>query len=304
MVNLDNKLTVDDLIVEYMMYKVKNGYEPSFSTSEFINFLRYFETKMDVNDVLYDSKELFKRFFDRKNERDWHLSDDNSANPHMDIFYNSDINDYVIKANYKLSNYDKSIINTYFMDNGMSKYDDYMGTAWEIRNIIRDYLANKPKRVIDQSVNVDDKEIMVGQYVVTEIITEIWNEYLDMYIEDHKWPEQCRDICKYLIDFDLANTIGLESIRNNILELYDVLSKRIAILYHQDNNLKISSYGSSYLKRANYELIIKGYEDLMNICFNRYKKALSYDFSSLEFINKNSNDEDTKRLIKSFNSIK
>ena len=32
MVNLEHKLTIDDLIVEYMMYKVKNGYEPSFLT--------------------------------------------------------------------------------------------------------------------------------------------------------------------------------------------------------------------------------------------------------------------------------
>ena len=41
MVNLEHKLTVDDLIVEYMMYKVKNGYEPSFLTSEFISFLYF-----------------------------------------------------------------------------------------------------------------------------------------------------------------------------------------------------------------------------------------------------------------------
>lgn len=30
MVNLEHSLTVDDLIVEYMMYKVKKGYEPKF----------------------------------------------------------------------------------------------------------------------------------------------------------------------------------------------------------------------------------------------------------------------------------
>ena len=40
--NLEHKLTVDDLIVEYMMYKVKHGYEPKFSTSEFIGFLYFF----------------------------------------------------------------------------------------------------------------------------------------------------------------------------------------------------------------------------------------------------------------------
>ena len=39
MVNIEHKLTVDDLIVEYMAYKVRNGYEPSFLTSEFISFL-------------------------------------------------------------------------------------------------------------------------------------------------------------------------------------------------------------------------------------------------------------------------
>ena len=66
MINLEHRLTVDDLIVEYAIYKVKNGYEPKYSTSEFIDFLHFFETKMEVDDVLYDGEELFKRFFERK----------------------------------------------------------------------------------------------------------------------------------------------------------------------------------------------------------------------------------------------
>lgn len=71
MVNLEHKLTVDDLIVEYMMYKVKNGYEPSFLTSEFMSFLSFFESKMDVEDSLYENNKLFERFFVRKNEQEW-----------------------------------------------------------------------------------------------------------------------------------------------------------------------------------------------------------------------------------------
>lgn len=51
MINLEHRLTVDDLIVEYAIYKVKNGYEPKYSTSEFIDFLHFFETKMEVDDV-------------------------------------------------------------------------------------------------------------------------------------------------------------------------------------------------------------------------------------------------------------
>lgn len=54
-----------------MIYKVKNGYEPSFFTSEFITFLYYFEDKMKVEDVLYDNNKLFQRFFERKAKVDW-----------------------------------------------------------------------------------------------------------------------------------------------------------------------------------------------------------------------------------------
>ena len=70
MTNEKHELTADDLIVEYMIYKVKNGYEPSFFVSEFIDFLTFFESRMGVKDTLHDGKELFQRFFERKSERD------------------------------------------------------------------------------------------------------------------------------------------------------------------------------------------------------------------------------------------
>ncbi len=66
MVNLENNLTVDDLIVEYMIYKVNNGYEPQFLSSELISFLYFFENKMPVQDSLYENEKLFQRFFERK----------------------------------------------------------------------------------------------------------------------------------------------------------------------------------------------------------------------------------------------
>ena len=39
MVNLEHKITVDDLIVEYAMARLKNGYNPNFKSSDFIKFL-------------------------------------------------------------------------------------------------------------------------------------------------------------------------------------------------------------------------------------------------------------------------
>ena len=104
MVNLEHKLTVDDLIVEFMMCKVKNGYEPSFLASEFMIFLHFFEKQMSVEDTLYDTEKLFERFFERKADSDWStttnsIKQEKVIEPHMDMDYSDNYSDYLIKAN-------------------------------------------------------------------------------------------------------------------------------------------------------------------------------------------------------------
>lgn len=278
MVNLEHKLTVDDLIVEYMMYKVKNGYEPSFLTSEFINFLSFFESKMQVEDSLHEGDKLFKRFFKRKAKSDW-----SENTPHMDMIYSENDQDYLIKANYRLSNFDKSVITTYFMDNGMGRYDNYKGKTFKIRSIIGEYLSTYPKRKIDENVEIDENDLAIGKDVAALLISDIWNSYINEKTENHEWPKQCDDIIEYLFEMDLAEIIGVESMKYSFIQLYSAISKRIAILYHQDRNLQISTNGSSYLARANYELLIQGHEKIMGIAYGEYKKALDIDLSTTTF---------------------
>lgn len=277
MVNLEHKLTVDDLIVEYMMYKTNNGYEPSFSTSEFINFLYFFESKMKVEDALYENEKLFKRFFERKNESDW------SNESHMNMIEDEISNDYIIQANYRLGDYDRSVINTYFMDGGMGEYTDFKGQVFEIRKIIEEYLADVPKRKIDNIIDIDENDLLMGKYVAAQIIQNIWESHIDKLIENQEWPRQCKDINKYLLETDLSTIINLKSIKKELLELYNAISKRIAIMYHQDRNLQISSFGGSYLAMANYKLLIKGYENLFSIAFGKYNKSLNINLSTLTF---------------------
>ena len=288
MVKLGKILTPDDMIVEYMMYKVVNGYEPYFTGDEFITFLQYFETKMKVEEVTYDKDLLFNGFFNRMIDRVWWSSKDyigtkRYAKPHMNLEFNDQINDYIITANYFLSDYDKSVISTYYMDNGMSKYDDYKGTAWKIRQIIGEYLKDTPKRTIDETTEIEEKDLTVGKYIAAEILTQIWYSYIDKKIESNRWPKQCKDINKYLFEIDLATMIEEESIKDELLNIYRVFSKRIAILYSQDKNLKVSSYESGYLARANYKLLIKGYEQIMNATFGPFKKSLEFDLSAFTF---------------------
>lgn len=277
MVNLEHKLTVDDLIVEYMMYKTNNGYNPSFTTSEFVDFLHFFESKMQVDDAIYENVKLFNRFFERKNENDWFNK------PHMNMIEDESSEEYFVQANYKLSNYDRSAINTYFMDNGMSKYDDFKGQAFKIRKVIKEYLANMSKRKIDETIDIDKDDLIVGKYTTAQIIQNIWESHTDKLIESQKWPRQCKDINKYLLETDISPIINLKSIKNELLELYNVISKRIAIMYHQDKNLQISSSDGSYLAMANYKLLIQGYEKLFSIAFSKYNKTLKIDLSTLTF---------------------
>ena len=296
MVNLEHKLTVDDLIVEYMMYKVKNGYEPSFLTTEFINFLYFFESKMLVEDSLYENEKLFQRFFERKAESDWSITidwktDKKKIIPHMDMVYSDKDNDYLIKANYKLSDFDRSVINTYFMDNGMGQYDDFKGQTLKIRNIIGEWLADYPKRKIDENIEIEEQNLLVGKYIAAEIITSIWNSYIDKQIQNHTWPRQCKDMNKYLFEMDLANIIGTKSIKKDLIELYSVLSKRIAILYQKDKKLKISSFSNGYLAHANYKLLVQGYENIISIAFGKYNKSLEVDLSTLTFKESHEIDE-------------
>lgn len=278
MVNLEHKLTVDDLIVEYMAIKIENGYEPNLLTSEFIDFLRFFESKMEVQDSLYDGEALFKRFFERKNDRDWALIKNYSTmekvvQPHMEFEYKKEHDDFLVSANYYFRGGDISIINTYFMNKTEVK---------KIRNIIKEYLQNSPKRKIDESVDINEEELSVGKHIAAMIIDNIWESYVSGLIKNHRWPIQCKSIDKYLFEFDLAEAIEVPTIKRDLLKIYQVFSKRIAIMYHQDENLEIDSTGS-YLSKSNYDLLIEGYEHIAAIAFNQHGKSLRIDLKKSTF---------------------
>ena len=169
----------------------------------------------------------------------------------MDMIYSSEDTSYLIKANYRLSDADKSIINTYFMDNGMSRFEHFKGETFKIRSIIGEWLSDYPKRTIDENIEVDSFFLIMGKYLTAEIISIIWKSYIEENIKQNRWPGQCRDIDKYLLEIDLAEIIELKSIKKELLDMYETVSKRIAILFKEDNKLKISSSKGSYLAHSN-----------------------------------------------------
>mgnify|MGYP005767205541 FL=1 len=264
------KLTTDDLIVEYMAYKIQNGYEPQYFVSEFMDFLRFFKNHMNITENEDDKVEngypLMLNFFKRK-KNDWFQK------PHMDVLYNSKEKDFLIKANYLFSAYDLSVINTHHMEKDQVK---------KIRTLIEEFLKNMPKRNLDIK-NYNAQDLLMGKQVSVTLIAHIWESFISDLVKKGKWPTQCTDIFKYLLDFDLAPLIELPSIKQDIIKLYQILPIRIANLYQElEGNVKIESQGN-LLAQANYNLLIKGFEDIIGIAFGNKKKTLNIDLTKHTF---------------------
>ena len=156
---------------------------------------------------------------------------------------------------------------------------------------------------MENKIIVNDNEVMIGKYVSADIIANIWDSYTQKLIKEQRWPKQCNDINKYLFEIDLAEIIGVPSIKNDLLELYSVLSKRITALYNQNKDSKIGSNSKICSSKTNYELLINGYEEIMGIAFDSDKKTLNIDFSKLTFTEIHNNggiyNWDEKQNVKS-----
>ena len=296
-------LTVDDLIVEYMILKIKNGYSPSYTIDEFMNFILHFEKYRNIDDIIYDGDKLFDRFFDRKKE-DWNFNDislyfsKKKYIPHM-----IRINDRIVATN-ELSSYDYSILNIYFMPTNEQLF---------IRESIIKYLRKFSKREFDINKNISERNIEIGEYITAKFINSLWREYVYKYIELKKWPIQCIDINDYLFNVDLANIIKLPSIKDDILLFYKDASKTISIMIENDSSLEIKNSDNIYLPYANYEYIFKEYTELFDrFCKDCYFEVIvnknlfiencRYFDDYRRRVRSNIDDNDTKRLVKILNN--
>lgn len=79
MVNLDKKVTIDDLIITYLAEKTKKGFIKGFTEKEFLDFLTYMKAHIIVNGEIGDYNSYVESFIERKNKNDWF------GNPHIEF---------------------------------------------------------------------------------------------------------------------------------------------------------------------------------------------------------------------------
>jgi len=268
-----HNLTVNDLIVEYMIYKTINGYEPSFEAEAFMDFLRFFKSQIKLDDFSLDKTSLFKNFFEYK-KCDWSTTINYTTlekvyNPHMDIEFLNDVNDFLIKANYRLSAYDNSVINTYFLSEKERE---------NIKKLIKMYLKDVPKRQINLSTSVTEQKLFISKCIAARILACIYNKVVKNEMNNIISGKNIT----YLLQKNLQDNAF--KVTDEYLSFYDDISKKIAILYSLDENLKISTYKNHYLAKANYDLLIQDYEKMFQICYGDFKSSLQIDLEKLTIL--------------------
>lgn len=278
---IDCGLNANDLIMEYMCFLVENGYEPSFSSAEFVTFLYGISELYEVDGLTFDNYELFNRFINYKNVTGWvnPRSTEYDTDPHMFIEWSGKDQDYILHANYKLNCIDKMQLSLAYLAN--SHYRN------KIKENIREWTADRSKRTIDYNAALTTTDFIVGRDLAAIIVYRLWEKYIEQHIKSGQWPVQCTDINKYLFENDLADIIDVPSIKATLIEVYKQLSRKIAAMHHDDPTLKISSSNESYLASANYNMLIEGYEELFNTYFDSKENVLDLDASKI-FARKNS----------------
>ena len=265
--NLECNLTVDDLIIEYMAEKLKQGYEPSVSLVEINDFINFFNNQKIADELTYDKNNLFINFLKRKEEV-WSIDTNDGEkiySPHLVMDENG-----LIVPNNDFSDCDLRVINLHLTNYFERKY---------VNEIITKYLLNLPKRNINTQIKLSKEIVEISQYVTALIVNVIWNDYVNNYIKLGKWPNQCKDINEFLLEMDLAEIIKMPSIREKLLNFYAVVSKRIACLIQKDLKIELSSESNKLLAYSNYLVAMNGFEKLLNCKHNR----ISVDFYNKKF---------------------
>lgn len=132
---------IDDLIMVYCAQKIRLGYEPSFSSEEFMSFLYFFEesTKIIVMGNNYKNEEIFERFF-KVNSLYW----DNVK---------LRMQDGIIYPTYNLSNTDINYLDVCFLSSDVKRI---------VVDAITKFLEGTPKRTLVSPQEFTSEALTMG----------------------------------------------------------------------------------------------------------------------------------------------
>lgn len=237
----------EELIIEYMIIKTKNGYEPCVSIEELLGFLNYYKHYYHSVIIPKDVSTLLENLF--------HIQRTKWGNNLRVVNTLAG----TLHPTYSLSTYSSIIA---------SEVD--ASTLSIIQAPIYDYISVLKKRSIDMYTCINRESLKVGKYVTATIIRQILDNIGEEYFQNAPPALRYLSIDRVLFSKEHANSMYEEE-RKQILNFYMVASKRIGVLFEQDASLKIAQKDKC-LAKANYDLVTQGFEDFLQ----RYVKDEIY----------------------------
>ncbi len=248
----------DELLVEFLLEKIKKGFDRTVSEKEFTTLI--LELLNNLNNSNWAGC-----IYKIENE-DFATTCQKAIIKEKNGYYNSPIT-------YE----NNQLVGNYFLKNNYDgrKYNHALN-KFDIINFLEQYvekIVNEKKDGISKfKIETTSKNIFeISKQISAYIVNDLMIRYVKENIKNNKWPSQCKDIDKYIFEKDLASTIDLEGTRAKFIELYNHSILSIAEMLSNDCNLQLSNNKSECLAYSNYYKIIKPFSFISNYVYNEYQ---------------------------------
>ena len=238
---MENKkfaVNTQTLLFEYICLKVKNNLGTSVDEKEFKEFTNELLEYLNTLPIRFD------HFLDNEDFKE--ICINTTGDPKTN--YNGKeviFNGTTVDATYDLIS--RNIISNVF-----------------IKDFLNDYFAKKvalkecTPRYFD-SKRVDSETEFLAKKISYYLLDYLMNQYIQLKVSQRKWPKQCDNAYKYILEKNLAPIIELEGSRQEFLNIYINAYKVIGDLLVEKDYFEISTNPERCLAFANFNEIVGPY---------------------------------------------
>lgn len=246
---MDKVWTLDGLITKYITEKTRRGYDASCTSEEIADFLDFISYYVIVNSSHTNYKEALRYYlnsYESKSKKWSTIKEDFVYTPIVKQLESG------------------LVVPTYDLIYELPEYGAFNSEEEAYDDAVNFYLSmymeyNCPRRKIITEVDLDDETVQFGENAAAALVLQIWNNRKNRYQKDGSWPTQCNDIKKYLLDRDLSSIIELPAMRDELIDFYLTVSKRIMYLSQDDSDFRMSNFEEEILAKSNFDLVMDGY---------------------------------------------
>lgn len=233
--------SLEELLKEYIVEKVRRGYETRYTVKELVDYLDYIsyyvKTTLEQSSLRYN--EEVQRYLDKECEKLVPVIESRLTGVYRPTY----------QLHYEPKNKDLGKVPVVI---DFSDYEFDAGLTF--------YLGrNGVKRTISTFSDVDGLTYKFAERTAASMIEHIWGSKIQKEIENRRWPSQCTNISRFIIETDLANIIGLPSMREELFDFFFTVRERLGNLAYGESDFRISNEEKELLAKSNFDLVMEGF---------------------------------------------